>query len=286
MQVVVHRSAVVIAAVGQLHVAAAHFPQVVLRRQRGRGDGHFALCAQFHERSALVLGGFREGVLQRRAAVAHRVAAHLLGAVQVAQRHIIKAVKKAGVYAVHTAHRHFLALAAGSPGHELVGHQHAAVGGGQLAVPQHAGKGVVVAFHGLVRPDMPYHGGLQKGQQIHIHGAVGILQRDGLRRTGKHRADVDFAAFQKRRAEGDAVRRVVVAADGEYRKLARRQLGQKPVQQAHGLGGRHGLIVEVARQQHTVHGLAVQQGKDLFQNVPLVVQHGELAHPLAEVQIG
>ena len=203
-----------------------------------------------------------------------------------AQRHIVKAVEQAGIHAVHTAHRHFLALAAGSPGHELVGHQHAAVGGVQLAVPQHAGKGVVVAFHGLVRPDMPYHGGLQKGQQIHIHGAVGILQRDGLRRAGKYRTDVDAAGFQQGRTKGDAVRRVVVAADGEYRKLARRQLGQKPVQQTHGFGGRHGLIVEVARQQHAVHGRLVQQGQDFFQNVPLVVQHGELAHPLAEVQIG
>jgi len=78
----------------------------------------------------------------------------------------------------------------------------------------------------------------------------------------------------------------VVAADGEHRQAACRQLGQKPVQQAHGLGGRHGLIVEVARQQHAVHGRCVQQGQDFFQNVPLVVQHGELAHPLAEVQIG
>ena len=32
------------------------------------------------------------------------------------------------------------------------------------AVPQHAGKGVVVALNRLVRPDVPHHGGLQKGQ--------------------------------------------------------------------------------------------------------------------------
>ena len=133
---------------------------------------------------------------------------------------------------------------------------------------------------------MPHHGGLEEGQKVHVQRAVLVGEGDGHRRTGEHRADVHPAVLQQGSAEGDAVGGVVVAADGEHRQLPLSQLGEEPVQQAHGLGRGNGLIVEVARQQHTVHGRAVQQGEDLFQNVPLVVQHGELAHPLAQMQVG
>ena len=111
---------------------------------------------------------FRKGVFQRGAAIAHGIAAHLLGAVQVAQRHVVKGIEQAGIHAVHTAHRDFLALTAGGTGHELMGHQHAAVGRVRRAVAQHAGKGIVVALHRLVRPDMPHHGGLEERQKVHV----------------------------------------------------------------------------------------------------------------------
>ena len=42
--------------------------------------------------------------------------------------------------------------------------------------------------------------------------------------------------------EGDAVCRVVVAADGKNGQSPRRKLGEEPVQQPHRLGGRHGLV--------------------------------------------
>ena len=76
------------------------------------------------------------------------------------QRHIVKGIEQGGVHAVHPAYRGLLALAGGSTRHELVRHQHAAVAGVRGAVPQHAGKGVVVALNRLVRPDVPHHGGL------------------------------------------------------------------------------------------------------------------------------
>ena len=167
-----------------------------------------------------------------------------------------------------------------------MGHQHAAVGRVRRAVAQHAGKGIVVALHRLVRPDMPHHGGLEEGQEVHVQRAVLVGEGDGHRRTGEHRADVHPAVLQQGRAESNAVGGVVVAADGEHWQPAFGQLGEEPVQQAHGFGRGNGFIVEVARQQHAVHGRAVQQGKDLFQNVPLVVQHGELADPLAQMQVG
>ena len=69
-------------------------------------------------------------------------------------------IEQGGVHAVHPAHRGLLALAGGSARHKLVRHQHAAVAGVRGAVPQHAGKGVVVALNRLVRPDVPHHGGL------------------------------------------------------------------------------------------------------------------------------
>ena len=86
--------------------------------------------------------------------------------------------------------------------------------------------------------------------------------------------------------ERDPLGGVVVAADGEDRQLPVGQLGEEPVQQTNGFGGGHGFVVEVARQQNSIHGAGVEERQDLLQNIPLVVQHGELADPLAEVQVG
>ena len=93
VQVVVYGSALVIAAVGQLHVAAAQLPQVVLRGQRRGGKCDLSLRPQLHKRCALMLVRLREGILQRRAAVAQGLPPHLLRAVQMPQRHIVKGIK-------------------------------------------------------------------------------------------------------------------------------------------------------------------------------------------------
>ena len=84
-------------------------------------------------------------------------------------------------------------------------------------------------------------------------------------------------------AERDPLGGVVVAADGEDRQLPVGQFGEEPVQQTDGFGGGHRLVVEVACQQNSIHGVGVEERQDLLQNIPLVVQHGELADPLAEV---
>ena len=115
---------------------------------------------------------------------------------------------------------------------------------------------------------------------------MGILQGDGLRRAGEHRADVDPAVGQQGRAKGHPVGRIVVAADGEHWQPAFGQLGEEPVQQAHGLGRGDGFVVQVACQQYPVHRVGIQQGKNLLQDVFLVLQHGKLAQPLAQMQVG
>ena len=88
---------------------------------------------------------------------------------------------------------------------------------------------------------------------------MGILQGDGLRRAGEHRADVDPAVGQQGRAKGHPVGGIVVAADGEHRQLPRRQLGQKPVQQPHRFGRGNGLVVKIPGQQYAVHRGLIQQ---------------------------
>ena len=164
VQIVVHGGALVAAAVGQFHVAAPQPAQLVPGGQGRGGDVHLALCTQLHKGSAFALPRLREGIFQRCAAVAQRFPPDFLWAVQMPQRHIVKGIEQGGVHAVHPAYRGLLALAGGSTCHELVRHQHAAVAGVRGAVPQHAGKGVVVALNRLVRPDVPHHSGLQKGQ--------------------------------------------------------------------------------------------------------------------------
>lgn len=145
-----------------------------------------------------------------------------------------------------------------------MGHQHVPAGGVGCTDVQHTADGVVIALDLLVREDMPHGGGLQEGQEPDVHRAVFVRQGDGRGRRGKDRADVHPAPCQQPCAEGDAVCRVVVAADGKNGQSPRRKLGEEPVQQPHRLGGRHGLVVEVACQQNAVYGPGVQQGEDLL----------------------
>ena len=205
-----------------------------------------------------------------------------------AQGHIIKALEQGNVHTVQPAHRGLLALADSGPGHELVGHQQAAVSRVPFAAAQDTAQRVGVAlgtFSGFLRPDMPDGGRLQKREQVDVHRAVFVGEGDGLRGPGEHRAHVYPALRQQVGAKRDAVGGIVVAADGEHRKLPLGQRGEEPVQQADGLGGGHGLIVKVARQQHSVHGVGVQQRQNLLEDIALVVQHGKLTDPLAEVEV-
>ena len=54
----------------------------------------------------------------------------------------------------------------------------------------------------------------------------------------------------------------------------------------HRFGRGNGFVVKVACQQHAVHRGLIQQGQNFFQNIPLILQHGKLAHPLAQMQVG
>jgi len=145
-----------------------------------------------------------------------------------------------------------------------MGHQDAAAGGVGGAAAQHTAQRVAVRFDGLVRVHVAHHGGLQEGKQIDVHGAEVVGQGDGRGDPIEHRADVDPAPGQQVRAERDPLGGIVVAADGEHRQPPGRKRGEEPVQQPDGLGRGNGLVVQVARQQHSVHGAGVEEGEDLL----------------------
>lgn len=85
--------------------------------------------------------------------------------------------------------------------------------------------------------------------------------------------------------EGEPLRRVMVAADDEHRQPALRQLHEEVVEQLHGLGGGHALVVHVARNQHAVRHLVADDMQNPGQDVLLVFQHGKLIGPLAQMQV-
>ena len=84
---------------------------------------------------------------------------------------------------------------------------------------------------------------------------------------------MDAAAVHDPPAKGEPFRGVVVAADEQNGHAARTQPGQKLIEQLDSLGRRHGLVVHVARDQHAVRPLVVQDRKNLPQNIGLILQH-------------
>ena len=227
-----------------------------------------------------------EGVLQRRSAVAHRLPSHLLWAVNVPQGHIVEGVKDSRIHVVRSAHGELLRVAPGSTGDKLMGHQHIADGR--------------IHFHGLngrrhrvrVGGDLPLGeaapdmGGLHKRQQVELHRAVLVGEDHGFHLAVIDRGQVDAAALHEPTTEGHTLRGVVVAADDKNPQLPLGQAHQEVVQQRHRLGGGHRLVVDITGNQHPVRLLPVDDLKDFSQNILLVLQHGKIVDPLAQMQVG
>ena len=113
-----------------------------------------------------------------------------------------------------------------------------------------------------------------------------IGQRDRFHRSVIDGGDMDSSGFKESPAEGQPLRRVMVAADDQHREVPLRQTAEKIVQQGHSLRGGNGLVVDIACNQNSVGMLAVNDFDDLRQNEFLILDHGNLIDPFADVQVG
>ena len=96
---------------------------------------------------------------------------------------------------------------------------------------------------------------------------------------------MNVGPLQQTLAEGQPLGAVVVAADDEDGDLPRGKAAEKIVEEGHGLGGGDGLVVNVAADQHGVGLFVVDDAQDLEQDIFLVLDHGHLVDPLADVQV-
>ena len=88
------------------------------------------------------------------------------------------------------------------------------------------------------------------------------------------------------RAERDALRRIVVAGDGEHRNVPPGQLGKERIEKLDRLGARHGAVVNIARKQHRIRRFFVRQAENFIENVCLIFHQGKLVHTSSEMEIG
>ena len=271
---------------GHLLIGPPQLHQVPERDQRDRADSRRPLLPQLHHGDRLVLSGLGKGVLEGGAAVAHRLPPHRLGAVEVAQGHIVEGVENGHVHVVRPAHGDLLRVAPGGAGDELVGDQHVPEGGVHPHGSDGRGQGIGVGVRRPVGKAPADVGWLHEGQEINAHRAVFVRQGDGDHPAVIDGGDVDAPLCHEPSAEGQALRGIVVAADEEDLEVPPSQPDQKVVQQGHRLGGGHRLVVDVPGDEHGVRRLPIHDPEDLVENIPLVLQHGVLIDPLAQVQVG
>ena len=214
------------------------------------------------------------------------IAADVLGAVDVAQGHIVKALKHGRVHIVAAAHGDLLGFAGGGASDELVGQQHVAAGEVRSHVPDGRPDGAGIAFDGLVGETALHMDGLHKGQQPEGDCAVLVGQRDGFNISAVNRRDMDAGTLHQPPTEGQTLRAVMVAADDQHREVPLRQTAEEIVQQGHRLCGGNGLVIDVAGDQHGVGMLAVNDSDNLGENGCLLFDHGNFINPLANVQVG
>ena len=154
------------------------------------------LRAQAYTQRGLALPLLGERVLQRRARVAHALAPHPLGRVQVAQRHVIEAVKDLRGHRVHAAHHALLGigqLRRACAQHELVRHQHVARGRIDVhLLHRHPHRVRIAANLRRALREGPAH--LQRtheGQQVQVHLAEFVPQHVARGRCAECGRDED-----------------------------------------------------------------------------------------------
>ena len=157
------------------------------------------LRAQMHLQRGLSLLLLGERILQRRACVAHALAPHTLRGVQVAQRHVIEAVKDLRRHRVHAAHHALLGigeLRRACTQHELVRHQHVARGRIYVHLLHRHPHRVRIAAN-LRRALREGPAQLQRaheGQKIQVHLARFVPQHVARGRSIEGRRDEDRRA--------------------------------------------------------------------------------------------
>ena len=106
---------------------------------------------------------------------------------------------------------------------------------------------------------MAHGGGAHKGQQRELHGAEAVVEDDLPRCAPELPGDVYVLVGQQPGGVVQPLGAVMVAGHGQHGDASGGQLGQEPVQQGAGGGGGHGGVVNIARQHHGVHLIAVTQ---------------------------
>ena len=208
------------------------------------------------------MADLREGILERCAAVAHGLAADLLRAVDVTEGDIIEIVEHADRHIVRAADRKLLGLAGHRARDELVRDQHIAARRVHVRRAEHRRHRVRIAFDVLIREETPHLHRLEERQQINIHRAVLVRQRQRRQRAVVDRRDMDAGRIHQPSSERQALCRVMVSADEAGLHAARGKLHQKIIEQRHRFRRRDGFIVNVACDEHRIRRLAVDNTQD------------------------
>ena len=157
---------------------------------------------------------------------------------------------------------------------------------GNIHMLHGAAERVGIALDDCVRIKAADVRGLDEREQIKPHLAIGVRDRHRLHAPIIDRREMHAARRHKPRAERDALRRIVVAGDGEHRNVPPGQLGKKRIEKLDRLGARHGAVVNIARDHDRVGALLVRPAEDLFENVFLVIDQGKLIDTSPEMEIG
>ena len=206
--------------------------------------------------------------------------------VDVPQRHIVKSFKDGCIHIIAAAHGDLLGLAAGGAGDKLVGHKHIAaiVTDGHMC--NGAAERISIGDDFLIGIKAANMAGLDEGQQVDVHVAMGITKGNGRNGAVVDRRKIHAAGSYQPGTEGNALRRIMVTADDEHIQLLFGKPGKEIVQQGDGFRWWNGLVVEVAGDDHRIGTLLNGDLQDLVQDIGLILQKGKLAQSFAQVEIG
>ena len=129
------------------------------------------------------------------------------------ERNVVKGREHLRVHSVRGADLQLLGVAGPGARNELVGDEHVPAGRIELHMRDDRGDGVAIACEFRVRKAALHLRAARKGQRPETHLAVIIADPDGLHRAVVGGRDRHARGGHQPCAEGETLRRVVVAAD-------------------------------------------------------------------------
>ncbi|MPN23628.1 hypothetical protein SDC9_171021 [bioreactor metagenome] len=149
------------------------------------------------------------------------------------------------------------------------------------------GKRCLMVVQRVIAEQAAHHCRLGIGQRIDRHFAMRVAQHHRSGRGAHRAADGQPGTLEHARAKTETVGAVVIARDHDHRNpQLDHQTGQRDIEQAHRIGGRHRAVVDIPCNQDCIGADVIGQTDEVLQHPGLILQQRQAVIDPAQMPVG